>query len=57
MFMIERVTGHRFPKDGIHTIYKIEKTRPAAANQPARAPTLMRISLRALALALGRARR
>jgi hypothetical protein len=57
MFMIERVIGRRFPKDGIHTIYKIEKTRPAVASQPARAPTLMRISLRALALALGRARR
>jgi hypothetical protein len=26
MFLIERVTGLRFPKDGIHTIYKIEKT-------------------------------
>jgi hypothetical protein len=31
MFMIERVTGLRFPKDGIHTVYKIEKTHPAAA--------------------------
>jgi hypothetical protein len=31
MFMIERVTGLRFSKDGIHTIYKIEKTKPAAA--------------------------
>jgi hypothetical protein len=29
MFMIERVTGLRFPKDGIHTVYKIEKTMPA----------------------------
>jgi hypothetical protein len=55
MFMIERVIGRQFPKDRIHTIYKIEKTRPAAASQPTRAPTLMRISLRALALALGRA--
>jgi hypothetical protein len=31
MFMIERVTGLRFPKDGIHTVYKIEKTKPVAA--------------------------
>jgi len=26
MFMIERVTGYRFEKYGLHTIYKIEKT-------------------------------
>jgi hypothetical protein len=26
MFMIERVTGFYFPKDGIHTVCKIEKT-------------------------------
>ena len=26
MFMIERVTGYKFDKDGLHTIYKIEKT-------------------------------
>jgi hypothetical protein len=31
MFMIERVTGLRFPKDEMHTIYKIEKTHPAVA--------------------------
>jgi hypothetical protein len=31
MFMIERVTGLRFPKDGIHSIYKIEKTFLATA--------------------------
>jgi hypothetical protein len=39
MFVIERVTGLRFPKDGIHTIYKIEKNHPtvvAAATQGAR---------------------
>jgi hypothetical protein len=37
MFMIERVTGLRFPKDGIHTVYKIEKTKPTtAATQRAR---------------------
>ena len=26
MFMIERVTGYKFDKDGLHTVYKIEKT-------------------------------
>ena len=26
MFMIERVTGYRFEKDGLYTVYKIEKT-------------------------------
>ena len=31
MFMIERVTGYRFEKDGLHTVYKIEKTRGAGA--------------------------
>jgi hypothetical protein len=35
MFMIERVTGSRFPKDGMHTVYKIEKTHPATATQRA----------------------
>jgi hypothetical protein len=37
MFMIERVTGLRFLKDGIHTDYKIEKTKPAAAAATQRA--------------------
>jgi hypothetical protein len=32
-FLIERVTWIRFPKDVMHTIYKIEKTQPAAASQ------------------------
>jgi hypothetical protein len=31
MFLIERVTGLRFSKDGIHIVYKIEKIQPAAA--------------------------
>ena len=31
MFMIERVTGYRFEKDGLHTVYKIEKTRGVGA--------------------------
>ena len=33
MFMIERVTGFYFLKDGMHTVYKIEKTQPATATQ------------------------
>ena len=35
IFLIERVTGINFPKDGMHTVYKIEKTQPAAASQDA----------------------
>ena len=35
MFMIERVTGFYFLKDGMHTIYKIEKTQLAVAIQGA----------------------
>ena len=31
MFMIERVTRFYFPKDGMHTVYKIVKTHLAAA--------------------------
>ena len=33
MFMIERVTGFYFPKDMMHTVYKIEKTQLAATTQ------------------------
>ena len=33
MFMIERVTRFYFSKDGMHTVYKIEKTQPAIATQ------------------------
>jgi len=36
MFMIERVTGHRFDKDGFHTIYKIEKTQSSGASKVVR---------------------
>ena len=36
MFMIERVTGFYFSKDGMHTVYKIEKTQPAVGTQGAR---------------------
>jgi hypothetical protein len=31
MFLIERVTGLRYPKDGFHQAYKIKKTRGGAA--------------------------
>ena len=34
--MIERVTGYRFEKDGLHTFYKIEKTRGAGASRAVR---------------------
>jgi len=33
MVMIERVTGYRFEKDGLHTVYKIEKTQGAGASR------------------------
>ena len=36
MFMIERVSGYRFKKDGLHIIYKIEKTRGAGASRAVR---------------------
>ena len=36
MFMIERVTGYRFEKDGLHTVYKIEKTRGAGGSRAMR---------------------
>ena len=36
MFMIERVTGYRFEKDGHHTVYKIEKTQEAGASRAVR---------------------
>jgi hypothetical protein len=35
MFMIERVIGLRFLKDGMHNVFKIEKTHLAAATQGA----------------------
>ena len=35
MFMIERVIGFYFLKDGMHTAYKIEKTQPLVATQGA----------------------
>ena len=36
MFMIERVSSYRFEKDGLHTVYKIEKTRGAGASRAVR---------------------
>ena len=36
MFMIERVTGYRFEKDGLHEKYKIEKTHATGTSAPAR---------------------
>jgi len=36
MFMIERVTGYKFDKDGLHTIYKIEKTQASDASKVVR---------------------
>ncbi|KAG2534832.1 hypothetical protein PVAP13_9NG087400 [Panicum virgatum] len=35
MFMIERVSGFVFPKDGFHTVYKIEKTQSYATTREA----------------------
>ena len=37
--MIERVTGYRFVKDGLHKEYKIEKARHAKANETSASPT------------------
>ena len=34
--MIERVSGYRFEKDSLHTVYKIEKTRGAGASRAVR---------------------
>ena len=30
--MIERVTSYKFDKDGLHTVYKIEKTQASSAS-------------------------
>ena len=34
--MIERVIGYRFEKDGLHIVYKIEKTQGAGASRAVR---------------------
>ena len=36
MSMIERVTGHKFVKVGLHTVYKIEKTQASGASRAVR---------------------
>ena len=36
MFMTERVTGYRFDKDRLHTVYKIEKTQATGASRTVR---------------------
>ena len=36
MFMIERVTGYKFDKDGLHIVYKIEKTQASGASKAMR---------------------
>ena len=36
MFMIERVTSYKFDKDGLHTIYKNEKTQASGASKAVR---------------------
>ena len=41
MFMIERVTGYKFDKDGLHTIYKIEKTQDVGASRSVRCSPLV----------------
>jgi len=38
MFMIERVTGYKFDKDGLHTVYKIKKTQASGASKAVRRP-------------------
>ena len=39
MFVIERVTGYRFVKDGLHEQYKIEKARHANASETIASPS------------------
>ena len=39
MFVIERVTGYRFVKDGLHEQYKIEKARHAKASETIVSPS------------------
>jgi len=41
MFMIERVTGYKFDKDGLHTVYKIEKTQGSCASKAVRRSSLV----------------
>ena len=39
--MIERVTSYRFDKDGLHTVYKIEKTQASGASRVVRRSSLV----------------
>ena len=39
MFMIERLTGYQFVKDGLHEQYKIEKARHAKASEITASPS------------------
>ena len=41
MFMIERVTGYKFGKDDLHTVYKIEKTQASCASKAVRRSPLV----------------
>jgi hypothetical protein len=43
MLMVERITGLQFPKDGMHTVYKIEKTHQLQLLRRRGAPMIMRI--------------
>jgi hypothetical protein len=53
MFMIERVSGSIFPKDGFHTVYNIEKTQSyAAATEKVAPPEVVRTFPRVLTLGL-----
>ena len=36
MFMIKRVTGYKFDKNSLHTVYKIEKTQASGASRVVR---------------------
>ena len=43
--MIKRVSSYRFEKDGLHTIYKIEKTQGAGASRAVRcSPSVVDVS-------------
>ena len=57
MFMIERVSGYRFEKDGLHTVYKIEKTQGAGASRAVRrSPSVVDLPESYPALGLARKR-
>ena len=41
MFVIKRAIGYRFEKDGLHTVYKIEKIQGAGASRVVRLSPLV----------------